>query len=227
MIQKDIGRHLVETYSHVGCEHQNKETNTRVAVLVETRDAYFLPLVLKNFCIVLGGEWNFHLFINDKVENFLTTELPDFQYRKTTIRDKRMTPKQYSYLLRQRQFWEQIYEETILIFQIDCLLLRPIPTWVEQYDMIGAPCGLIRGNEMCVYNGGFSLRKKKAMQEVALENVRQNQLENRPEDVFFTDLLWEKSGYNLPDVQTSYQFATEDVYSTHPVGIHGTDKYYS
>jgi len=227
MIQNDVGKYLIETYNHVGCDHKNKDTNTRVAVLVETRDAYFLPLVLKNFCGLLGAEWNFHLFINDKVEMFLSKELPHFQYRKTKIPNKRMTPNQYSFLLRQKKFWEQIQEETILVFQIDCLLLRPVPTWAEQYDMIGAPCGLIRGNEMCVYNGGFSLRKKKAMLEVALESVEQNQLENRPEDVFFTDSLWEKGGYNLPNVQTAYEFATEDVYSTHPIGIHGTDKYYS
>lgn len=227
MIQKDVGKYLIETYNHIEFKHENKKENTRVAVIVETRDAYFLPLVLKNFCNILGKDWNFHLFINDKVEKFLSIELPHFKYRITKIQNTRMTPEQYSSLLRQKHFWEKIHEETILVFQIDCLLLRPIPLWAEQYDMIGAPCGLIQGNERCVFNGGFSLRKKKAMLDVALENMEQNQQENRPEDVFFTDVLWEKGGYILPDVKTAYHFATEDVYSTHPVGIHGTDKYYS
>ena len=226
MIQKDVGKHLVETYEPMDCHHRNKQENTRVAVLVETRDAYFLPLVIKNFCLILGDEWNFHLFINEKVQQFLSTELPDFQYRFTPIYENRIRSEQYSYLLRQRIFWEEIREETILIFQVDCLLLRPIPLWAEQFDMIGAPCGLIH-NDRCTFNGGFSIRKRTAMLEVALVDSRQNDEETRPEDVFFTEELWKQEIYKLPNVQTAFQFATESVYSTHCIGIHGTDKYYS
>jgi hypothetical protein len=137
-----------------------------------------------------------------------------------------MTTCQYSSLLRQSVFWGQIKEETILLFQTDCLLLRPIPTWAEQYDMIGAPCGMICGDR-CTFNGGFSLRKKTAMLKVALTTEQQNQQETRPEDVFFTEELWkQQEECHLPSINTAFQFATENVYSTHPIGIHGTDKYY-
>ena len=64
------------------------------------------------------------------------------------------------------------------------------------------------------------------MMETALGHIKENQNENRPEDVFFTDELWKKGGYNLPDVHTAVLFATENIYSKHPIGIHGTDKYY-
>lgn len=226
MIQNDVGKFLLQKYSHVPCKHENKQENTRVAVLVETRDAFFLPLVLKNFIHILGEKWNFHLFLTEKVEKFLSQELPHFQYQLTRIPTSRMTTSQYSFLLRSHEFWEQIKEETILIFQTDCLLLRSIPLWAEQYDMIGAPCGLIYGNR-CIFNGGFSLRQKKAMLAVALQK-EQNENETRPEDVFFTDGLWKQSNiFHLPDIHTAFQFATENVCSTHPVGIHGTDKYYS
>lgn len=226
MIQHDVGKHLVETYYFMECHHRNRDENTRVAVLVETRDAFFLPLVIKNFCLTLGDEWNFHLFINERVEQFLKTELPDFKYRLTRIHENKIRPEQYSFLLRQRCFWENIREETILVFQGDCLLLRPIPLWAEQYDMMGAPCGLIH-NDRCTFNGGFSIRKRTAMLEVALVDSQQNENETRPEDVFFTEELWKKKIYKLPSVQTAFQFATESVYSTHCIGIHGTDKYYS
>jgi len=226
MIQNDVGKHLVETYYFMECQHLNKDENTRVAVLVETRDAFFLPLVIKNFCLTLGDDWNFHFFINERVEQFLSKELPDFKYRLTRLRENKIRPEQYSFLLRQRSFWEKIREETILIFQGDCLLLRSIPLWVEQFDMIGAPCGLIH-DDRCTFNGGFSLRKRTAMLEVALTDEKQNKTEARPEDVFFTDELWKQKIYKLPNVQTAFQFATESVYSTHCIGIHGTDKYYS
>lgn len=228
MIQNDVGKWLEDNYSHVVCKHENKPENTRVAVLVETRDAFFLPLVIKNFVSLLGEKWNFHLFLNEKVKNFLSRELPEFQYQWTPLPSSRMTTPQYSLLLRQSVFWEKIKEETILLFQMDCLLLRPIPTWAEKYDMIGAPCGVICGDR-CTFNGGFSLRKKKAMLEVALTTEQQNQRETRPEDVFFTEELWKKKEefhFHLPNMVTAFQFATENVYSTHPIGIHGTDKYY-
>jgi len=226
MIQKDVGNHLIQTYGSVECHHQNKEENTRVAVLVETRDAFFLPYVIKNFCTILGEHWNFHLFVNKKVVQYLSQELPHFQYRLTLLQEERATPQQYSFLLRKKQFWEEIVEDTLLIFQTDCLLLRPIPLWAEHYDMMGAPCGVIQG-DLCVLNGGFSLRKRQAMLEVALDDDQQNQTETRPEDVFFTEELRKKKSCELPSVRTAFLFATESVYSTHPIGIHGTDKYYS
>lgn len=227
MIQNDVGKWLINNYYHVVCKHENKPENIRVAVLVETRDAFFLPLILKNFISLLGETWNFHLFVTEKVKIFLSIELPEFQYQWTPLSScTRMTTCQYSFLLRQSMFWEKIKEENILIFQTDCLLLRPIPTWAEQYDMIGAPCGVICGDR-CTFNGGFSLRKKTSMIKVALITEQQNQQETRPEDVFFTEELWkQKEDFHLPSIVTAFQFATENVYSTHPIGIHGTDKYY-
>lgn len=224
MIQHDVGKFLLEKYLLFPSRHENKQENTRVAILVETRDAFFLPLVLKNFIHLLGETWNFHLFLNEKVETFLSKELPEFKYRKTRIPHLRMTKEQYSFLLRQLDFWQQINEETILIFQTDCLLLQPIPLWAEQYDMIGAPCGVLY-NDRCIWNGGFSLRKKPAMLMTALEE-EQNKQETRPEDVFFTNELWKKNCFHLPNIKTAFEFATENIYSTHPIGIHGTDKYY-
>ena len=223
MIQNNVAKYLIMTYSYRECVHVNRPENRKVAVLVETRDCYFLPFVIKNFCHLLGEGWNFHLFVNERVRNFLLEELPHFQYHWTPLCAQRLDGAQYSSLLRQKDFWGQIKEETILIFQTDCLLLQPIPMWAETYDMIGAPCG----ENSSIYNGGFSLRSKKAMMQVALCREA-NELERRPEDVFYTQEM-RKCGerYKLPDTKTAYQFATEDAYSTHPIGIHGTDKYYS
>lgn len=223
MIQNNVAKYLIMTYSYRECVHVNRPENRKVAVLVETRDCYFLPFVIKNFCHLLGEGWNFHLFVNERVRNFLLEELPHFQYHWTPLHAQRLDGAQYSSLLRQKDFWGQIKEETILIFQTDCLLLQPIPMWAETYDMIGAPCG----ENSSIYNGGFSLRSKKAMMQVALCREA-NELERRPEDVFYTQEM-RKCGerFKLPDTKTAYQFATEDVYSTHPIGIHGTDKYYS
>lgn len=224
MIQDGVAAHLLLRYANHACRHENRDSNTRVAVLVETRDSFFLPLVLKNFCCLLGDDWNFHLFLNERAHAFLRRRLPDFRYKWTPVHAHRLSTDQYSHLLRRRSFWEQIREETVMVFQADCLLLRPVPSWAEQFDMIGAPCGSI-GSGQHVYNGGLSVRSRRAMLSVALRSD-QNDTERRPEDVFFTEALRERGG-KLPDLTTAHRFATEDVYTTHPIGIHGTDKYYS
>lgn len=224
MIQHQVAQYLLTTYHDEECRHENRVDYQRVAVLVETRDCYFLPWVIKNFCRELGSGWNFHLFINEKVRAFLTEVLPHFHYQWTPVHAQRMTTTQYSSLLRQQFFWEQIRENIILVFQVDCLLLKPIPSWAENYDMIGAPCGLLHEDQF-ILNGGFSLRNKQAMMEVSL-TTEENAREQRPEDVFFTQELRKRQQFKLPTMRISYQFATEDVHSTHPVGIHGTDKYY-
>jgi len=224
MIEHKIGDFLIKKYTSEECCRENKETNTKVAVIIETRDAYFLPFVIKNFCHYLGEDWNFHLFVNEKVDKFLKEQLPNFKYKISYISNSRMTPQEYSGILRQKNFWKQIKEETILIFQTDTILLRPIEKWAEEFDMIGAPCGYIKGDK-CIFNGGLSIRKKTAMIDVGLE-MHENIREGRPEDVFFTEELWEKGGYKLPSAQTAFQFASEDTKHNHCIGIHGTNKYY-
>jgi hypothetical protein len=46
-----------------------------------------------------------------------------------------------------------------------------------------------------------------------------------PEDVFFTNAV-RQLGAVMPDFETATRFSVESVYTMHPVGVHGTDKYF-
>ena len=117
-----------------------------------------------------------------------------------------------------------------MVFQSDCILLREVPTWVEDYDMIGAPCGVIKSETEFIKNGGLSVRKRKVMEELALDIIDTVE-DDRPEDVYFYERMMEEpEKYNLPIISTASTFASEAVSKrtlSTVIGIHGTDKYFS
>ena len=223
-MQHDVGTFLVQQYWGKPCVHEYSESNSKVAVLVETRVSFFLSLVIKNFCSTLGSDWNLHLFLTKPAADLVAQELPDIAYRLSVINLKQPNfgVADYSQLLKTAAFWSCIKEPTILIFQVDTLLLRPVPDWVCEYDFIGAPCGDLDNN--MIYNGGLSIRSRDAMLKVIAASSTTSDL--RPEDVFFTEQLRKADCYRLPSAETAFRFAAESVAYEGCVGIHGTDKHY-
>jgi hypothetical protein len=45
------------------------------------------------------------------------------------------------------------------------------------------------------------------------------------EDAYFTPTV-RRIGGAMPDFETATRFSVESVYTTHPVGVHGTDRFY-
>ncbi|KAG5186274.1 hypothetical protein JKP88DRAFT_157159 [Tribonema minus] len=205
------------------CTHRNSSENDRVAVIVETRDAFFLPLVIKNAADKLGNEWNTHIFAPPALLATLRGLFPNCAFTTTKLHvEPPFTSSKYSALLRRPSFWNAIREETILIFQLDTLFLRGIPKWAEEYDYIGAPCGEVTEDKV-VFNGGLSLRKKAAMLRTC--GGDDTICESEPEDVYYTRKLRNHGG-KLPSVSTALRFACESLYHEDACGVHGTDKYY-
>ncbi|CAN0104428.1 unnamed protein product, partial [Phaeothamnion confervicola] len=114
--------------------------NDKVFVLVETRNAFWLPYVIQNFVNVLGPEWNVHLFVARDVAVCLQQEFNDCAFDVTIIQD-RMTVPEYSAFLEKPLFWSTIREEHVLIGQLDTVILRPIPSLYFKFAFVGAPCG--------------------------------------------------------------------------------------
>lgn len=141
---------------HIDFSYQKTD---KAAVIIDNRDLFFLPLVIKNFKYFLGDEWNiYHI-------------KPNFPVTKDI----------YSKILKDIAFWERFAEEKILIFQYDCICCQPLDPRFLVYDFIGAPCG----TDFIIFNGGLSLRSRARM----IEAIKANVVSDEIEDYFFTKSL--------------------------------------
>lgn len=153
------GEYLLQ-FKDIQVDFSYRKTD-RAAVIIDNRDLFFLPLVIKNFKYFLGDEWNiYHI-------------KPNFPVTKDV----------YSKILKDTAFWERFAEEKILIFQYDCICCQPLDPRFLVYDFIGAPCG----TNGTIFNGGLSLRSKSKM----IEAIKANIVCDEIEDYFFTNSLRE------------------------------------
>jgi hypothetical protein len=206
---------------HGDLTHQNSPENTRAAVIVETRPGFFLPRVIRNVMYFLGPGWNLYVFGREEAMAYVQDSLPDWDvwYRRVPGSGPRLSREHYNQLLMFPEFWASFPETKLLVFQSDSLLSSPHIDEFLDYDYIGAPVGF---DENYVANGGLSLRTRDVMLE-CLKRFPPPQGEN--EDAYFTPAV-RRIGGAVPDFRTATRFCVESFYSAHPVGVHGTDKYF-
>jgi len=221
MIDTNVANFFIKNHSTCRA-HTNLSSNERVFVLVETRCAFWLPFVIRNFINVLGASWNVHLFLARDVAVSLKEEFGHCTFDVTVIQDK-LTVPEYSALLEQSPFWSTIREEHVLIGQLDTVLLRPIPEDFFKYAYVGAPCGDISGDQF-ILNGGLSLRRRSVMLDITSQLPGNGQ---DPEDIYFTRILRAMKA-PLPGLTEAIQFCAESIIApdNSPCGVHGTHKYW-
>jgi hypothetical protein len=207
---------------HAAMAHQNCPENTRAAVLVETRPDFFLPKVIRNVMYFLGPRWNLHIICSEYCCGYLQKALPGWNVGITTIptMGMRLLRSDYRAIKLSPNFWARFREEKVLVFEVDSLFSGPNVEEFISYDFVGAPCG--RFDEHYVANGGLSLRTRQVMLDCL---SRFSPEPGMPEDVFFTNAVRGLGGA-MPDFETATRFSVESFYTAHPVGVHGTDKYY-
>ena len=189
-------------------------------LITETRPSLNLILVIKNALsifknhnlIVVGSIWVFKL-----IEKFIGNE-----FHKININKIKISIKEYSNLLTDKNFWSKIKEENIMVLQSDCLILRDYDFENFKYGMIG-PVSLSKYENSFVMNGGFSLRKKDLM----IELCNKSKEINVNEDIYFSNLIRSNYPELMPSMQECNNFALESWGNPNTaIGIHGTDKYY-
>jgi hypothetical protein len=216
-----IGAHLVNTYSQSTDYVPTLNTAGDTAlVIVECRPSFWLPLVIRN---ALHTQKNTHLYVFGTKEvlefvagtvggEFTGVEIPHLS-----------SPQEYSMLLLNEGFWKAIQEDVVILFQTDCLFLRPYPG-KDSFDFVGAVCGAV-DNDTFVINGGFSVRRVSAMLDVLSKMTEEEK--TMPEDMAFTHTMRRLGGYVLPTLEQANAFAIESMGNPETaVAIHGTDKYY-
>jgi hypothetical protein len=202
--------------------------NTYTAVIVEPREHPALELVLTNFTELLDDRWNFIIFhgnINrDYINNILNTKLSTNinRIKLINLNVNNLSIDDYNKLLVSKSFYDNIPNETFLIFQTDTLICSNYKDTIYNfidYDYVGAPWSA--NNK--VGNGGLSLRKKSKMLEILDKCNDRISLHN--EDIFFSQSCLDKVDMNLPSVEEAKKFSIETIYSDQSFGIHSPWKY--
>jgi 3,5-epimerase/4-reductase len=207
-------------------------------VLVEFRKLDNVEFVVRNcinklrekctYTIVCGNDnYDYMVNISNKLDNKV-------QIIKIDITDP--TVNDYNNLLLSLNFWQLLKGEYILIYQEDTCIFKDNIEDFLGFDYIGAPWPESqKENINSVGNGGFSLRRRKAMIEVLTRNIsieslkisenckkymKNSKLQNTPEDIYFTNALINHNIGTVADFETARKFSQELVFSDDPFAGH-------
>jgi len=191
--------------------------------IVETRPLPHLPLVIAT-AIETHPTWPLYVFAPASVHAFLEPCI--LQYTRVTLDATTMTVDDYSALLLSADFWRTFREPYVLLFQSDCVLVRPTPSRFFAFDNIGAVCGLLHPDHF-IMNGGLSLRCVDAVLR-ALELMPVTP-KIQPEDIVMCNTMRAHAEkFRVPTMQDCDEFAIESQGDpTCVIGLHGTDKHYA
>jgi len=182
-----------------------------------------LKLHMAKHTLICGTE-NYDFFSKLKIKNL---EIINKNLTLNTI-------NQYSELLSQTSFWEELTGEYILICQSDSIIFSDKIDKFYGYDYLGAPwIKPVRPKQFFQGNGGFSLRKREKMIEISKKypinkmpvylkpvNFMKNPSDLCPEDVYFCQYLNKDVESILPSFDLCNEFSIESFNHPEPFGGH-------
>lgn len=202
---------------HGSFVHRNTASNTKAAVVIESRPLYFLPAVLRNVMFFLGGGWNLYVFSGELSDRYIEDVLRGWEVQQVKLEGLVHLPRTVrSELMKSSEFWKTFVEDKLLVFESNCVMCGSNVDEFLDYDFIGAPMGTA---DQFVLNGGFSLRSRRKLIQCIAAGRSQSE---EPEDVFFTRMM-RQMGAITPDFASASRFAVSAAYEDHPVGVAGTD----
>lgn len=177
------------------------------AVMVETRDYPDINDIIKNHLDKLPEYTKLYFFGSKKNNERIT--FPHY-YKEVEIN----TGLEYCYMVTKAEFWEQIEQENILIFQRDSGIIGGNIEDFYEYDYVGAP---LKGEPLFVYNGGLSFRHKSVMIDICKKWQYKNPEEGH-EDGFFSHKV--EYHYKKTPREVAEKFAVENIFKLGTFGYH-------
>ena len=198
------------------------------AVLIEYRCFPHIELLLRNAILKLGSKWSFTIVCGNINYNFMIDICKQISSNIKVIKTNHnnLIPDEYSLLLSTIQFWNLFTGSKILIYQEDSFIFKNNIEEFMDCDFIGAPWPKnTNDTPNCVGNGGISLRTKQIMidviNKISIKNTNINEttkiymkdhnLKNCPEDVYFSLNMQKFNIGKVADFDTAFKFSTESL----------------
>ena len=205
--------------------------STKSAVFVDTQKNQFSEFSILNTMDKLGEGWGLQLVVSPSMRNWaenLAVYFDDFSISTFPATSKGYLEDALHETLRQKSFWSELTGQSLLIFDSNTIVRKPIPNWTLEYDYIGCPWYEESVSPWCrVGDGRFSMRKKSAMIDIVERcNTYPNLIQK--EDVFFS-LMCHLSAdrYNLPALEDASRFGMREMPSNDPIGLQKPWEYHS
>ena len=194
-------------------------------VIVETRPLPYLASVIAT-AVASHPSWPLYVVGPERVHASLSEKV--YNYVQVVLDVDTMTIAEYNMLLTSPEFWGTFKEPSVLIFQSDCVLVRPTPPSFLALDYVGAVCGTLDPQSF-VMNGGLSLRRVDAMKRCVEHMHRDGDDLTAAEDVTFCSVMRRHAReFVCPTMEVCDAYAIESQGDpTTAVGMHGTDKAYA
>lgn len=209
------------------------------ALIIEPRFLEKVPGIIHEFQRVLGQTWKVVFYCGHN----LAGKWSELLNKTIEIRELDVTnfntDDEYSDFVKQKELWESLYGEYVLIFQSDTWILSQEPYNIDFF--INKNKSYIGGNMKYIwaelsrslnnmppirnFNGGLSLRKREHMLEIIdvfppLKTSKYtNKFEHDPEDVYFV-LGCYNLGFQVGDDEECQHFALHTIYKEKCFCIH-------
>ena len=164
--------------------------DSKAMVIVEPRAHKNLQRVLENFNKEMKPEWDLYVFHGKSHGEFAKNAVQNIKERKVFVmplHTDNLNAGEYSKLLQNKNFWDKVNAENILVFQTDTALCgkskRKMNNFIK-YNYIGCNIGTSIGDKVWGENhrrygvGGLSFRKKSFMLKCIKNQTRKNNAEN-------------------------------------------------
>jgi glycosyltransferase involved in cell wall biosynthesis len=211
------------------------------SLIVESRFGEHIEFTIKNTIQKLGDGWG-HIIVctNNNVKQItkISNDISkDIEI--VNLGDFIITRNSYNNLCLSLKFWDLINCEKVFVYQSDTYIFKEFDNSFLEFDYIGAPWGpsehskntvkiFLLEKEICVGNGGLSLRTVSAMKKILQQQENnKNSIEYNKvdcdfiwEDLFFSYYIEMSDEFKLAPVEIAKKFSFEHYYSDDSFGCH-------
>jgi hypothetical protein len=222
----------------------NYNIDSKYSVIIIDNRPNILSIISILFTMInLNSDWHCRVYTSSNALEYYEKYLGKFvDVIDVELLNQKFHIDIYNKLLTSVDFWDSIDYEKVLIIQDDGILLRKGIDKFLQYDFMGSPWLEGPGNEyikknvnsdMCG-NGGFSLRTVSKMKDVVNNTTEEekrilfyNNINNSPEDIFFSKNLKKMNNVKMPSSRDASFFGSEEILNIDSLGIHKVWCYHS
>ncbi len=209
------------------------------AVFIEYRELPHSEFLIRNAILKLGDTWSYSVICGNKCYDYYSKLCSEIHRNIKVINSghDNMTHNSYNNMLLTIDFWKLIHGEKVLLYQEDSYIFNTNVCDFVVWDYIGAPFKGVCVEGKNIGNGGLSLRSKSKLIEILncfpLESIKiaelkpvvrnyikKNNLDNIPEDIYFSTYMQQCELCRVADFESAKMFSSDTIFESKSFGMH-------